>query len=63
MMAEAIRYTLSRWQGLCLFLDDGRVEIDNNIVERATRPLALSRKNALFAAPMPAPNIRPSLPR
>lgn len=26
-MAEAIRYTLSRWQGLCLFLDDGRVEI------------------------------------
>jgi len=48
-MAEAIRYTLSRWQGLCLFLDDGRVEIDNNVVERAIRPLALTRKNALFA--------------
>jgi transposase len=48
-LAEAIRYTLSRWQGLCLFLDDGRVEIDNNVVERAIRPLALTRKNALFA--------------
>ena len=35
--------------GLCLFLDDGRIEIDNNIVERAIRPLALNRKNALFA--------------
>ena len=32
-----------------LFLDDGRVEIDNNVVERAIRPLALTRKNALFA--------------
>jgi transposase len=48
-LAEAIRYTLSRWQGLGLFLDDGRVEIDNNVVERAIRPLALTRKNALFA--------------
>lgn len=48
-LAEAIRYTLSRWQGLSLFLDDGRVEIDNNVVERAIRPLALTRKNALFA--------------
>jgi hypothetical protein len=48
-LAEAIRYTLSRWQGLCLFLDDGRVEIDNNVVERAIRPLALTRKNTLFA--------------
>ena len=34
---------------MCLFLDDGRVEIDNNTVERAIRPLALNRKNALFA--------------
>src|ERR1700693_3852715 len=48
-LAEAIRYTLSRWAGLCLFLEDGRVEIDNNAVERAIRPLALTRKNALFA--------------
>lgn len=48
-LAEAIRYTLSRWQGLSMFLDDGRVEIDNNVVERTIRPLALTCKNALFA--------------
>jgi len=48
-LAEAIRYALSRWAGLCLFLEDGRIEIDNNMVERAIRPLALNRKNALFA--------------
>ena len=48
-LAEAIRYALSRWEGLCRFLDDGRIEIDSNIVERAIRPLALTRKNALFA--------------
>jgi transposase len=48
-LAEAIRYALSRWAGLSLFLDDGRVEIDNNVVERAIRPLTLNRKNALFA--------------
>jgi len=48
-LAEAIRYALSRWTGLTLFLEDGRVELDNNTVERAIRPLALSRKNSLFA--------------
>ena len=48
-LAEAIRYALSRSAGLSLFLDDGRIEIDNNVVERAIRPLALNRKNALFA--------------
>jgi transposase len=48
-LAEAIRYALSRWPGLCLFLDDGRIEIDSNTVERTIRPLALNRKNALFA--------------
>jgi transposase len=48
-LAEAIRYALARWEGLSLFLDDGRVEIDSNIVERAIRPIALNRKNALFA--------------
>ena len=48
-LAEAIRYALSRWAGLCLFLEDGRVEIDSNVVERSIRPLALTRKNALFA--------------
>jgi len=48
-LAVAIRYALSRWAGLCLFLKDGRIEIDNNVVERAIRPIALTRKNALFA--------------
>src|SRR3984957_11641066 len=38
-LAEAIRYALSRWAGLGFFLDDGRVEIDNNTVERAIRPI------------------------
>ncbi|MBO6836680.1 MAG: IS66 family transposase, partial [Alphaproteobacteria bacterium] len=48
-VAEAIRYALARWQALTLFLEDGRVELDNNPVERAIRPVALGRKNHLFA--------------
>jgi transposase len=48
-LADAIRYALNRWEGLTRFLDDGRIEIDSNTVERAIRPLALNRKNALFA--------------
>ena len=48
-LAEAIRYALSRWTGLTLFLDNGHIELDNNTVERAIRPLTLNRKNALFA--------------
>lgn len=48
-LADAIRYALTRWTGLSRFLNDGRIEIDSNIVERSIRPLALNRKNALFA--------------
>jgi transposase len=48
-LAQAIRYGLSHWDGLVRFLDDGRIEIDSNTVERSIRPLALTRKNALFA--------------
>ena len=47
--AEAIRYALNHWDGLEQFLDDGRIELDNNSVERAMRPVCLSRKNSLFA--------------
>jgi len=47
--AGAIRYALNHWDGLVVFLDDGRVELDTNVVERAIRPVVLSRKNALFA--------------
>ncbi|WP_443029580.1 IS66 family transposase [Sphingomonas sp. T1] len=48
-LAEAIRYALNHWDGLCRFIDDGRIEMDSNTVERSIRPLALNRKNALFA--------------
>lgn len=48
-LAEAIRYALTRWEGLTRFLDDGRIELDSNTVERSIRPIALNRKNALFA--------------
>ncbi len=48
-LAEAIRYALSRWDGLIRFIDDGRIEIDSNTVERSIRPIALNRENALFA--------------
>src|ERR1700681_1978265 len=42
-LAEAIRYALSRWEGLTHFIDDGRVELDNNTVERSIRPIAMLR--------------------
>lgn len=48
-LADAIRYALARWDGLSRFLDDGRIELDTNPVERAIRPVALGRKNHLFA--------------
>ena len=48
-LAQAIGYALNHWRGLVLFLDDGRLELDTNTVERAMRPVALGRKNALFA--------------
>ena len=48
-LAEAIRYALRHWTGLALFLEDGRIELDTNVIERAIRPIALGRKNALFA--------------
>ena len=48
-LADATRYALTRWEGLTRFIDDGRIEIDSNLVERSIRPIALNRKNALFA--------------
>jgi len=48
-LGKALRYGLRHWDGLCRFLDDGRIEIDSNTVERSIRGIALSRKNALFA--------------
>jgi transposase len=48
-LGEALAYMAKYWKGLKLFLDDGRNMPDNNSVERTIRPIALNRKNALFA--------------
>jgi transposase len=48
-LATDIRYALDYWTGLTRFLEDGRLELDTNPVENAIRPVALTRKNALFA--------------
>lgn len=48
-LAEAIRYATSRRTALERFLNDGRIELDSNTVERAIRPQTITRKNALFA--------------
>ena len=48
-IADELRYGLNHWEGLVRFLDDGRIELDTNIVERAIRPIVLNRKDALFA--------------
>jgi len=47
-LAEVIRYALSRWAGLTLFPEVGRIEIDSNVAARSIRPIALNRKNALL---------------
>ncbi|MBK8413796.1 MAG: transposase, partial [Bacteroidetes bacterium] len=46
---KALAYSLSRWEKLMLYCTDGRLEIDNNLVENAIRPVAIGRKNYLFA--------------
>ncbi|MBK7410718.1 MAG: IS66 family transposase [Saprospirales bacterium] len=48
-IGQAIAYTLQRWKGLCAYAHDGRIEIDNNLIENCIRPVALGRKNFLFA--------------
>jgi transposase len=48
-LAQAIRYSISRWAALTRYTTDGRLEMTNNAVERAIRPLAMTRKNYLFA--------------
>jgi len=49
LMGKAIGYMLTFWDRLKRYLDDGHFEIDNNLVENAIRPVALGRKNYLFA--------------
>ena len=48
-LAKAFRYGLGRWDSFCLFLEDGRVAIDNNPAERGMRPIGVGRRNWLFA--------------
>jgi len=48
-LAKAIHYALRHWTGLTAYLDDGRIEMDTNVVERVIRPITITRKNALFA--------------
>jgi transposase len=47
--ARALDYSLKRWQALTRFIDDGRLPIDNNWIENQMRPIAIGRKNWLFA--------------
>jgi hypothetical protein len=61
--AEEIRYGLNHWDGLTRFLDDGRIELDTNIVERGIRPIVLNRKNALSPAMTKARRAGPVSPR
>lgn len=48
-MAVAVNHALNHWQALRRFSEDGDLAIDNNVAERAIRPLAIGRKNYLFA--------------
>jgi len=48
-LRKAIAYALSEWEPMSRYLEDGRVDIDNNSIERQIRPVAIGRKNYLFA--------------
>lgn len=49
-LGKAINYCIKLWSGLTRFLEDGRLEIDNNLTEQAIKPLVIARKNFLFCA-------------
>ncbi len=48
-LGQSIHYSLVRWEALARYAEDGRIEMDNNIVEREIRPIALGKKNWMFA--------------
>ena len=50
-MGEALAYLANHWEGLCLYLDDGRIEMDNNPVENLIRPLDSEQKELAFRRP------------
>jgi len=49
LLGQAISYTLSNWEKLIIYIQDGRLKPDNNLVENAIRPFVVGRKNWLFA--------------
>ena len=61
-LAEAIRYALSRWEGLTRFIDDGRIELDNNTVERTVRPSPSTERMRCSPVRTVAPSIGPPSP-
>ncbi len=48
-IGKAVNYLIARYNKIYLYLEDGRLEIDNNLIENSIRPVALGRKNYLFA--------------
>ena len=48
-IGKAIYYTLSRWNKLCNYIENADLQIDNNLIENSIRPIAIGRKNYLFA--------------
>lgn len=55
-LGKAFNYTLKRWAGLTRFLEDGRLEVDNNLTEQAIKPIVMARKNFLFAGSVAGAN-------
>ena len=51
-LGQAIKYCRNQWSRLTMFLEDGRLEIDNNRSERAIKPFVIGRKNWMFATSM-----------
>ena len=49
LWCKALSYSLKRWEKLMLYTSVGKLEIDNNLVENSLRPIAIGRKNYLFA--------------
>lgn len=55
-LGKAVTYTLKRWEGLTLFLKDGRLEVSNNLTEQEIKPFVICRKNFLFCTSIEGAN-------
>ncbi|MGK0341419.1 MAG: transposase [Candidatus Azotimanducaceae bacterium] len=56
LLGKDFRYTLKFWGGLCGYLDDDRLEMDNNLTEQETKPFVIALKNFMFAASVDGAN-------